>query len=144
MRRLSEQPDPHPTACLERPQSDATVRLAPKLVIGLIRGELARGLELHFKAAGWRVRSADTTDELREHAAGNGVAAVVLPVDACREESGFLTCAKLIRSFPNVRVVMVGPACEENARFAKFVGATAYVTDTASPDELAKAIGPIR
>lgn len=134
MNHLSEHLESHRTACLSRP--------APKLVIGLIRGELARGLELQFKAAGWRVCSADTTAELRAKAEGSKAAAIVLPVAACSGESGFLTCAKLIRSLPGVRVVMVGRDCPRKARFAKFVGAAAYVPDTASAAELAKAISP--
>jgi hypothetical protein len=44
VKRVTERLDSHPTAQLDR-------RTAPKLVIGLIHGELARGLELHFRAA---------------------------------------------------------------------------------------------
>lgn len=137
MKRVTEQLDTLSTACLSR-------HTAPKLVIGLIHGELARGLELHFKAAGWRVCSADTAAELRDKALGSRAGAIVLPVSACGGESGFLTCAKLIRSLPNVRVVMVGPEGKRYARFAKFVGAAAYMPDTATTAELVKAISPVR
>lgn len=138
MKRLSEHLES------QRGSGVCVNRAAPKLVIGLIRGELARGLELHFRAAGWRVCSADTTAELRRKAQGSKAAAIVLPAAACRGESGFLTCAKLIRSLPGVRVVMVGPACPTSVRFARFVGAAAYVPETASAEDLAKAIGPQR
>jgi DNA-binding NarL/FixJ family response regulator len=135
VKRVTEHLDTHTTACLDR-------RTAPKLVIGLIHGEQARGLELHFKAAGWRVCSADTTAELRAKAEGSQAAAIVLPVSACGGESGYLTCAKLIRSLPGVRVVMVGPESKRHARFAKFAGAAAYLPETATPAELARAICP--
>ena len=136
MKRLSEHPES------QRAGSVCVNRAAPKLVIGLIRGELARHLELQFKAAGWRVCSADTTAELRRKAQGSKAAAIVLPAAACGGESGYLTCAKLIRSLPNVRVVMVGPDSPQAARFARFVGAAVYLPETATAAELAKAINP--
>lgn len=137
MKRVNEQLDIHTTACLDR-------HTAPKLVLGLIHGELARGLELQFKAAGWRVSSADTAAELRAKAEGGKAAAIVLPVSACGGESGYLTCAKLVQTLPGVRVVMVGPESKRYARFAKFAGAAAYLPDTATTAELAKAICPQR
>jgi DNA-binding response OmpR family regulator len=121
------------TACLDR-------RTAPKLVIGLIHGELARGLEMHFRAAGWRVCSADSAAELRDKAHGSRAAAIVLPVAACGGESGYLTCAKLVRTLPHVRVVMVGPEGKRYARFARFAGAAAYLPDTATTAELVKQV----
>ncbi len=137
MNRVNEQLDADNVACMSR-------RTAPKLVIGLIHGELARGLELHFKANGWRVCSADTAAELRVKAEGSRATAIVLPVAACGGESGYLTCAKLVRTLPGVRVVVVGPDSKRHARFAKFAGATAYLPDTATPAELARAICPPR
>ena len=53
-------------------------------------------------------------------------------MSACGGESGYLTCAKLIRSLPGVRVVMVGPESKRYARFAKFVGAVAYLAERAN------------
>jgi DNA-binding response OmpR family regulator len=139
VKRVNEQLDPRQTACLDR----RTVA-APKLVIGLIHGEIARGLELHFKAAGWRVCSADTAAELRRHAEGGRATAIVLPAGVCGGESGYLTCAKLVRSLPNVRVVMVGPESKRHARFARFAGAVAYLPETATTAELVKLISPQR
>jgi DNA-binding NarL/FixJ family response regulator len=135
--RVNEQHDTHTTACLDR-------RTAPKLVIGLIHGESARGLELHFRSAGWRVCSADTAAELRDKALGSKAAAIVLPATACGGESGYLTCAKLVRSLPDVRVVMVGPDSKRYARFARFAGAAAYLPDTATTAELVKVLCPQR
>jgi DNA-binding response OmpR family regulator len=112
----------------------------PKLVIGLIRGELARTLEAHFKQLGWRVCSADTSDEVRSHAHGGRAAAVVLPASAFDAESGYLTCAKLVRCLPKARVVIVGQPTEENERLALFAGAAGYLADTAGLAEIAAVI----
>jgi len=120
---------------------DPTERfLTPKLLIGMIDGEIARALEQHFKAQGWRVCAADSTAEIRRKAHGGRAAAVVLPVTAFLGESAFLTCAKLVRSLPKVRVVLVGPASEECERFALFAGAAGYVSDTASASVIAKLV----
>ena len=126
--------------CLDRHPTDTDRKKMPKLVIGLIRGELARGLEAHFKALGWRVCSADGGDELRTKAQGSRAAAVVLPVSAFDSESGFLTCAKLVKAMPRTRVVLVGPAAEVHERFALFAGAAGYVADTTTPADLAELI----
>ena len=137
MKRVTEQFESNTATVADR-------LTAPKLVIGLIHGELARGLQLHFKAAGWRVCSADTAAELRDKALGSQAAAIVLPASVCGGESGYLTCAKLVQSLPNVRVVMVGPEGKRHARFATFAGAAAYLPDTATTAELVKQIGPVR
>jgi len=117
-------------------------KAAPKLVIGLIRGELAKALEQHFRAAGWRVCSGDTTAEVRAKAHGGRAAAVVLPAGVCAGESGFLTCAKLKKELPNARVILVGSPEDGSERFAKFAGAVAYLPPTATADELVKLITP--
>jgi DNA-binding response OmpR family regulator len=119
---------------------DVEKKNAPKLVIGLIRGEMARGLEAHFKQIGWRVCSADSGHELRERTRGGRATAVVLPVSAEGIESGFLTCAKLIRVMPKTRFVLVGPLSDENERLARFAGAAGYVTETATTAELIAAV----
>jgi DNA-binding NarL/FixJ family response regulator len=81
---------------------------------------------------------------LRDKALGSRAAAIVLPAAVCGGESGYLTCAKLVRSLPNVRVVMVGPEGKRHARFATFAGAAAYLSDSATISELAKLISPVR
>lgn len=125
---------------MDRNTTDAEKKRLPKLVIGLIRGELARGLEMQFKQLGWRVCSADTSEEVRAKAFGGRAAAVVLPAAVFAGESGFLTCAKLVRALPKARVVLVGPDTEECERLALFAGAAGYVEETASVAELAAAI----
>lgn len=115
---------------------DAERKKMPKLVIGLIRGELARGLETHFRALGWRVCSADTCAEVRTKARGGRASVVVLPVSAFDSESAFLTCAKLVQCLPKARIYLVGPETKANERFAKFAGAAGYIPETATTAQM--------
>lgn len=123
---------------------DAERKTMPKLVIGLIRGELARGLETHFRTLGWRVCSADTSREVRAKACRGRASIVVLPVNSADCESGFLTCAKLVRSLPKGRVVLIGPDDEKYLNYARFVGAAGYVPDTTTPNELVRLLTPAK
>lgn len=112
--------------------------LSPKIVLGMMGSPLATSLESYFHDLGWRVCKADCTGDIRRKAYGGRAAAVVLPVDAFVGESAFLTCAKLVRSLPKVKVVLVGPDSEEAERFALFAGASGYVPDTTSASTVAK------
>jgi DNA-binding response OmpR family regulator len=112
--------------------------LSPKIVLGMMDGPLATSLESYFHDLGWRVCKADSTSEVRRMAHGGRAASVVLPVDAFVGESAFLTCAKLVRSLPKVKVVLVGPDSEESERFALFAGAAGYVPETTSASTVAK------
>lgn len=136
--KLSSDPGAIGTAYLDRHTPDGERKKMPKLVIGLIRGELARALDAHFKQLGWRVCSADTSGEVRAKAHGGRAAAVVLPTAAFEAESGFLTCAKLVCALPKTRIVLVGP--EESEGLALFAGAAGYVSDTATTAEIAAVI----
>jgi hypothetical protein len=72
---------------------------------------------------GWHVRLARTGAEVRRLARELGPAVVVLGTGGL-DESGWLTCAKLRRELPEVRVLLVDPApTPELRRFAAFVGA---------------------
>ena len=46
------------------------------------------------------------------------------------EESGYLTCAKMLTCQPRLRIVLLGPTLSTEAiGFAAFVGATGYVAE---------------
>jgi hypothetical protein len=124
------------TIGLGQTAGDAERKKMPKLVIGLIRGELAKGLETHFRAMGWRVCSADTCEEVRAKAHGGRASVVVLPVTAFDTESAYLTCAKLVKGLPKARVFLVGPETKANERFAEFAGAAGYIPETATASQL--------
>jgi len=110
---------------------------APRLVIVRHLGEKAVALDDYFRQLGWCVKIAEDGANARKLA--NRAQAVVLPVGG-RCESGFLTCAKLVAAQPDVRVVLIGPADEEQERFALFAGAAAYVTDAMPMAEVARLI----
>jgi hypothetical protein len=130
MQRLCEPKSTHP--------HEKERVLTPKIVLGMMDGPLAASLEKYFLDLGWRVCTVNSTSEVRRKAHGGRAAAVVIPVAAFVGESAFLTCAKLVRSLPKVKVVLVGPDSEEQERFALFAGAAGYVPDTTSASEVAK------
>ncbi len=80
-----------------------------------------------FRRQGWDVYAAHNGPEVRRLARMLQPQLVVMQADL-PEESGWLTCDKLTRELPSVRVVLVAadPA-PRHAEFAAFVGACALV-----------------
>jgi hypothetical protein len=65
---------------------------------------------------------------------------MLVPEDA-GDESGYLACAKLLQSRPELKVVLVGPArTPKSERFAEFVGAS-FVSEADGVSELVAAVG---
>jgi CheY-like chemotaxis protein len=84
---------------------------------------LARG----FRRLGWDVYSAQSGPEARRLARMLAADMVILHVDL-PEESGWLTCDKLIREQPSVSVILVGDDLSPRSQdLADFVGARALV-----------------
>ena len=85
----------------------------------------------HLGRLGWRVYLAPSGTVARRLARSVGPSVVVLATHGT-EESGWLTCAKLVRDLPSQKVVLVGndprPECR---RLSKFVGSTALVSQSA-------------
>jgi DNA-binding response OmpR family regulator len=80
-----------------------------------------------FRQRGWDVHLAHSGPDVRRLARVVGAAAVVLDANL-RDESGWLTCAKLTNELPHVRVILVSPGLSaEGCRFATFVGAAGLV-----------------
>jgi ActR/RegA family two-component response regulator len=80
-----------------------------------------------FRHRGWDVHLARSGPDLRCLARAVGATAVVLDANL-REESGWLTCDKLTRELPHLRVILVSPGFSaEGCRFATFVGAAGLV-----------------
>ena len=87
---------------------------------------LARG----FRRLGWDVYQAGSGPEARRLARMLSADMVILHVDL-PEESGWLTCDKLIREQPSVSVILVGDDLSpRNQELADFVGASALVDRT--------------
>jgi ActR/RegA family two-component response regulator len=80
-----------------------------------------------FRRMGWEVHCAETGAEARGLARVLSPNLVILDTQLT-EESGWLTCDKLTREMPRLKVLLVGRQPDsQNANFAEFVGATALV-----------------
>jgi len=102
-------------------------RVGPRLVVAHGNDGYAEQVVRLFRHRGWEVHRARSGPEARRLARLHRPAAVVLEADA-KDESGWLTCAKLVREPVSCKVVLVsrGSGCE-NHRLARFVGSAALV-----------------
>lgn len=118
---------------------DGSRAKAPRLILGLMGPGGPAELAEAFRKEGWDVVMAANGEEARRLAHHKRTKAVVMPV-VNGQESGLLTCAKLVRTLPRVRVVLVGPADEETERFALFAGAAAYLPERSTTDAVIQAV----
>jgi len=80
-----------------------------------------------FRRMGWDAYCADSGPEARRLARLLTPNLVILDAQL-PDESGWLTCDKLTREMPRLKVVVVGSQPRSrNENFASFVGATAHV-----------------
>src|SRR5260370_24318032 len=76
---------------------------------------------------GWDVHRADTGEEVRGLARAFAPNLVILDTQLA-DESGWLTCDKLTREMPRLKVLLLGAQPpSQNENFASFVGATALI-----------------
>jgi DNA-binding response OmpR family regulator len=106
------------------------------VVLALPDSPLATATAERLRESGWQVYRAATAEEARRLVGRYAPEAVVLPAEG-GGESGWLTCAKLLRARPRLRVVLVGERSVAGPRLARFVGATGLVPPSAGADELA-------
>lgn len=124
--------------CLPR-KSVPAAKKARRIVLGASNLDAVSPI---LREIGWEVESAASGEDVRRLAVKLRAAVAVLEASA-GNESGLLTCAKLVRALPRVRVVLIGPPDEETERFALFAGAAAYLPLGSSPSEVVRAIaGP--
>jgi ActR/RegA family two-component response regulator len=97
------------------------VRYTPCLVLAGFDSTVART----FRRRGWDVYPASTGPEARRLARMVEAELVVLTT-FLPEESGWLTCEKITRDRPGIRVVLVDPD-PQRAELAEIVGAAALV-----------------
>jgi DNA-binding NarL/FixJ family response regulator len=89
-------------------------------------GFLARVCQ-HFHRLGWDVYPAHSPEEVRRLAAGVAPSVVLLPTEF-PEESGWLTCAKLVKEYPRHKVILVGAyTTPDLQRYTRFVGGSALL-----------------
>jgi hypothetical protein len=97
-------------------------------------------IERYFQERGWKVMAANSGAEARQ-LARVCIEPVVLLAEETADESGWLTCWKVLSDRPNARVCVVGPRpAEEGARLAKLVKATAYIPQSESAVGIARAL----
>jgi CheY-like chemotaxis protein len=103
-------------------------RLRPRLVLAHTEAVYAALASRYFRRLGWDVHLAGTGLEARHLVRVLAPDVVVLDV-RLPDESGWLSCSKLVREHPGLKVVLVGTSVTpENHRFAAFVGAAALVS----------------
>jgi DNA-binding response OmpR family regulator len=97
----------------------------PRLVISLNEpGRSAEACQC-FQNWGWEVHPAHTGPEARTLALRLQADLVLLDTELA-EESGWLTCAKLVHERPTTRVVLLGDNDPRSSVYAEFVGATRF------------------
>lgn len=111
----------------------------PAVALALPAGRGADDLAAELELNGVRVkRTAGDCGRLARVA--GGVTAVVLSAGGA-EQSGWLTCAKLLAARPNLRVILIDERFNaKRERLALFAGATAVLDATQPAEELAGAI----
>src|SRR5262245_48423235 len=107
--------------------TEESVYYRPCLLIAHADSGYAARASRAFRRVGWDVYVARTGPEARRLARMLYPDLAILDADL-PEESGWLTCEKLVSEQPLLRVILVGAVdSSENEDFAAFVGATGYV-----------------
>src|SRR3954469_14053416 len=112
---------------------DFAGRATRTVILGLPHSTFADDAADRLRRSGWRVYRATDCAGSRRLAWQAVPEVVVLPADGF-DESGWLTCAKLLRASPRLRVILVGPAGEQ--AYARFVGAEALLPASATGEDL--------
>lgn len=102
--------------------------MAPRRVIVACRGAVfGERIARDLPRWSWQVEQTHSGPQARRLAHWLCADVVILEAEL-PEESGWLTCAKLTRELPLVKVILLGEdATAENQRFASFVGAAAFL-----------------
>lgn len=106
-----------------------------RIVLGMKALQLPAAVESRLVRMGWNIVTASGPDAARMVARDTRPTSVVLLAS-----NGVLTCAKLAQELPCARIVVIGPEDAKMERFARFAGATAYVSITASSEQLLGAL----
>jgi DNA-binding response OmpR family regulator len=102
-------------------------RLCPNLILAHPDGSFAARVSRHFRRLGWDVYTAACGPDVRRLARILGPALVVLATEL-PDESGWLTCDKLVREHPRLKIILVGDRAQPaDQRLAEFVGAAGLV-----------------
>ena len=117
-------------------RTEKPLRFHPRLVLAYADSAHAALSCRYFRRQGWEAHLANSGSEARRLAEALGPDMVVLDTEL-REESGWLTCAKLSGVNRGLKVVLVSQELDgESFAFADFVGASALVLRSAGPAAL--------
>jgi DNA-binding response OmpR family regulator len=99
----------------------------PTLVVALTDPVAAAAVSRQARLRGWDTYQAENGTLARFFVRTFAAAALILDV-TLPDESGWLTCAKLIEECPHIKVILVGDGVDpESDSLAAFVGASAFV-----------------
>jgi DNA-binding response OmpR family regulator len=111
-------------------QTENTSVYRPGLIVAHSDANYAAAVQRAFRRLGWDVHLAASGPEVR-HLARTADTAIVLLDTRLANESGWLTCDKLIREQPHLKVILVSAEPEPGDKhFAHFVGAAGLVNQT--------------
>jgi CheY-like chemotaxis protein len=103
-------------------------RIRDRLVLALNDTVLAAWIARRLRRLGWGVHLARSAVEARRLTAEFSPQVVVLDT-RLPDESGWLTCEKILRDDPTIKVILVASQREQHGRaFANFVGAAALIS----------------
>jgi len=112
---------------------------AAKRVVLAGRFALGSTVADQFRKLGWEVFTVTADHDVHAAAAETNPHAVLLP-EVAGDESGYLACAKLRQTLPELKVVVVGnERTAVRERLAKFVGAS-FVTEADGVCKLISAV----
>ena len=122
---------------------NSTATLAPPRVTKrvILAGQFRHGVSVanHFRKLGWEVHTVASDHDVHAAVAETAPHAVLVLEDA-GDESGYLACAKLRQSQPDLNVVVVGAErTPRRQRFAEFVGGV-FVAEDEGVSELVAAL----
>jgi DNA-binding response OmpR family regulator len=104
------------------------VRIRDRVVVALSDNVFAAWIARRLRRLGWGAHLAGSAAEARQLTAEVSPQVVVLDTRLL-DESGWLTCEKILRDDPTIRVVLVASQREPNGQaFAEFVGAAALIS----------------
>jgi len=124
-------------------QNDVPLAKQPRVVLAYADSTYAALCCRYFRRQGVQVHLASSGTEARRLARTLAPGALVLDTKL-HDESGWLTCAKLVAENGGVRVVLVAPELNrQSLALADFVGASALVPREAGAEALAdEVLGP--
>jgi CheY-like chemotaxis protein len=116
------------------------VRFQPCLIVAHADATYAALVARSFRRRGWDVYPARSGPETRRLARLLRPDLIVMATEL-EQETGWLTCEKLTRETPGVKVFLVGDANEKrNQEFARFVGAVALLDHSDSVQALVEEV----